>query len=182
MDFKKIAPWNWFKDEENTQDNPSIIRKESQYQSPVAQLHEEIDRFFERMMRSFGLDSHFFPDSLHTNNGTLLKPNVDIAATDTAYTITVEAPGVTEDNIQLELVDDTLTIRGEKKQQTESRDMDFYRIERRYGTFQRVLSLPEDADRENIDAQFKNGVLTITVPRRAQSKPRGKIINIRKGS
>lgn len=70
-------------------------------------------------------------------------------------------------DVRLEVANDTLTIRGEKKQETEEKKKDFYRMERSYGAFQRVLSLPEDADQDNIRATFKKGVLTVTMPRKA---------------
>ena len=63
--------------------------------------------------------------------------------------------------------DNTLTIRGEKRQEKEEKAKDYYRIERSYGSFQRVLSLPEDVDQDTIKATFKNGVLTVTMPRKA---------------
>ncbi len=60
-----------------------------------------------------------------------------------------------------------MTIRGEKKQEKEEKDKNYYRMERSYGSFQRVLSLPEDADQEGVAATFKNDVLTVTMPRKA---------------
>lgn len=183
MDIKKIAPWNWFKDEESTHSgNLPINRTEPGYQAPMAQLHEEVERLFDRLLDSFGRHNPPNPDTPSTlaGRGMLLRPNVDIATTADAYSITVEAPGVDEENIHLELVDNALTIRGEKKLQAESQEAEFYRIERRYGAFQRVLSLPEDTDCDNIDAQFSNGVLTITLPRKALPKSRGKVIDIRR--
>jgi HSP20 family protein len=92
---------------------------------------------------------------------------LDLGATDKAYTATVEVPGVDEKDVKVEMVNDTLTIRGEKKQEKEEKDKNYYRMERSYGSFQRVLSLPEDADQEGVSATFKNGVLTVTMPRKA---------------
>lgn len=179
MDIRKLVPWNWFKEEEIPENRSlPIARRETQPYSPLAQLHSEVDRLFETMLRNFahpGLDTA----AVQPGQNQLLRPSVDIAATEKAYSITVEAPGVDEDNIQLELLENTLTVKGEKKHLSETREANFYRVERHYGAFQRILSLPEDADRDNIDAQFSNGVLTITLPRKALSKPRGKVIDIR---
>nr|WP_281357791.1 Hsp20/alpha crystallin family protein [Desulfobacter latus] len=99
--------------------------------------------------------------------GSLLKPRLDLSATDKEYTVSLEIPGVSEKDVNLELADDTLIIRGEKKQKKEEKKKNFYRLERSYGSFQRTLSLPEDADKDNIKADFKNGVLNITIPRKA---------------
>lgn len=84
-----------------------------------------------------------------------------------AYTIAVEVPGVDENDFQVEIANDTLIIRGEKKQEKEEKDKNYYRMERSYGSFQRVLSLPEDADQEGVSANFKNGVLKVSMPRKA---------------
>lgn len=181
MDIKQLAPWNWFKDEEASEaKHVPVSRAGQNYYTPLTQLHQEIDRMFDQTFRSFGLPSLGFGSALsEAGQGVLLKPNVDIEASEKEYAITVEVPGVEEDNIKLELVDNTLTIKGEKKQESEKKEKDVYRVERSYGSFQRVLSLPEDADQDNIDAQFKNGVLTITLPRKAVSKPKGKVIDIK---
>ncbi len=78
--------------------------------------------------------------------------------------------------------DGQLIIRGEKKQEKEQKDKNFYRTERSYGSFQRTLSLPEDAAKDIIDASFKNGVLTITCPRRAVAQTPAKRIEIKKAA
>jgi HSP20 family protein len=97
----------------------------------------------------------------------MLKPTLDLSATDKKYTISVEIPGVDEKDVKLEIANDTLTIRGEKKQENEEKDKNYYRVERSYGSFQRVLSLPEDADQAGVKATFKRGILFISMPRKA---------------
>ncbi|MCI5137300.1 MAG: Hsp20/alpha crystallin family protein, partial [Candidatus Electrothrix sp. AR1] len=84
----------------------------------------------------------------------MLKPMTDLAASDKEYTVTVEVPGAEKDDIKIEVVNNVMTIRGEKKQKKEEKEKDYYRQERFYGSFQRVLSLPEDADQETIKATF----------------------------
>lgn len=184
MELKKLAPWNWFKDEEATEGKHLPVNRTDQgHYTPLTQLHQEIDRMFDNAFRGFGLPSvgirSAFPE---IGQAALLKPNVDIASTDKDYSITVEVPGVEEDNIKLELEGNTLTVKGEKKQESETKEKDFYRVERSYGSFQRVLTLPEDADQDNIDAQFKNGVLTITLPKKAVEKADTKKIDIKKAA
>ena len=97
----------------------------------------------------------------------LLKPTLDIGADDKEYSISIEVPGVEQKDIKLEVANNTLTVSGEKKQEHEEKDKNYYRMERSYGSFQRVLSLPEDANQDNVAATFKNGVLTVTMPRKS---------------
>lgn len=187
MDIKKFAPWNWFKKEEEDAGStvPVVRSDEQQYKpdlgthNPIVQMHREVDRLFENALRGFGLSP--FRSDLFTPFAApgLLKPQVDIGATDKEYSITVEVPGVEEKDVKVEIANNTLTIRGEKKQEKEEKDKNYYRIERNYGSFQRVLSLPEDADQEGVNAVFKKGVLTITMPRKALPKAEVKQIEIK---
>lgn len=118
-----------------------------------------------------------FSTSLGTSG--LLKPRVDIGASENDYTITVEVPGVDENEIRLEVSNNTMIIKGEKKQEKEEKEKNYYRIERSYGSFQRVLSLPEDANQDEINATFKNGVLTVTMPKNALPGREAKQIEIK---
>ncbi len=117
----------------------------------------------------FGRNNGSFPRLffLRVVAPALLKPRADLSATDTEYQLTVEIPGINERDVSLDISGNTLTIRGEKRQEKEEKAKDYYRIERSYGSFQRVLSLPEDVDQDTIKATFKNGVLTVTMPRKA---------------
>ena len=109
----------------------------------------------------------------------LLRPSVDIAESKKAYRISVEVPGIDPEQIDLQVEGGTLVLSGEKRQESEDEDEGFHRIERSYGQFRRVLTLPEDADAEGIKADFKNGVLKIKVPRVKQAeKPGAKKVRI----
>ena len=190
MDIKKLAPWNWFKkEEEEAGSTVPMQRADAQLQhleggmaNPILQLHREMDRLFDNAFRGFGL-TPFKSGGLFTPLTTsgLLKPQVDIGASAQEYTIAIEVPGVDEKDVKVEVCNNTLTIKGEKKQDKEEKEKNFYRIERCYGSFQRVLSLPEDANKENIKASFKNGVLTVTMPRTALPKTEIKKIEIKSG-
>jgi HSP20 family protein len=83
----------------------------------------------------------------------------------------VEVPGVDEKDIELTIADGTLLIRGEKRYEKEDHDKQYHRVERSYGAFQRMLSLPTDADESKIAAKFKNGVLTVTIAKNPDTKP-----------
>ncbi len=181
LDIKKLAPWNWFKNEEASEAKNLTVRNTTeQYHSPLISLHKEIDRMFENAFLHFGMPFLHNKTLAPQFEGAILKPKVDIAVNDKEYLVTVEVPGVEDKDVQLELMNGTLVIKGEKKLESEQNEKGFYRIERSYGSFQRVLTLPEDTDQDNIDAKFKNGVLTITLLRREVSKPKGKLIDIKK--
>lgn len=187
MDMKKWIPWNWFKKEEETSGRTVPVRREPKQEdagflNPIQQVHQEIDRLFDQAFRGFGLtpfgfDGPFMP---RLTDG-MLKPTLDLGASDKEYTITVEIPGVDEKDVHLEIVNDTLTIRGEKKQEKEEKERNYYRMERSYGAFQRVLSLPEDADQDNVKATFNKGVLTVSLPRKALPKSNVKQIEVKSG-
>ncbi len=186
MNIKKFAPWNWFgKEEESAKNVPVAQRSDVQPSyieggatNPIVHLHREIDRLFEDAFRGFGTSpfkQEMFPSM---NAANVLKPQVDIGATDKEYCITIEVPGVDEKDVKIEIANDTMTIHGEKQQEKEEKEKNYYRVERSYGSFQRVLSLPEDADQEDIKAIFKKGVLTIKMPRKDVPKTAARQITI----
>ncbi len=181
MDVKKLDPWNWFKKEEEQNTTTVPVQRSGgvlQY-SPITHFHHEIDRVFDNYLRSFGFPSIDFGRGFAPMaQRDWLKPTLDVAASDKEYTITVELPGVDERDIQLELLDDTLKIKGEKKSEKEEKNKNYYRMERSYGSFQRVLSLPEDAEQQGIGAFHKKGILTITIPRKARAATKSQRISI----
>ena len=185
MSKKRWIPWNWFKKEEEDNDKSVPVQRTSTddqlpaLSGSLARFHQEIDRLFDQAFRGFDPPPLGFRHPLRPrmSDGTL-KPTLDLGATDKTYTVSVEVPGVDEKDVKVEISNDTLTIRGEKKQETEEKDKNFYRMERSYGSFQRVLSLPEDADQEGVSAIFKNGVLTVTLPRKAAPQAHVKQIEV----
>jgi HSP20 family protein len=106
-------------------------------------------------------------------------PAVDVAETDKSYEITAELPGMDEKNIEVNLKDDGITIRGEKKEETEEKKKDFTVSERRYGSFQRYFTLPDGVDTDKIEATFKNGVLKLTLPKTAEAQKPAKKIEVK---
>ncbi len=174
MDIKKLAPWNWFKKEEESGGAVPVRRVDERapattlpFPAPFNQLRAEMDRMFDSFFQTMGMRSPLTSELFAPFSGGLLKPQVDIAATDRDYIITIEVPGVSEKDVSVEVSGNTMTIRGEKRQEKEEKERNYYRIERAYGSFQRILSLPEDADRDNIKASFRKGVLSITMPRKS---------------
>lgn len=183
MKFDKLVPWNWFRKEEERERHLLPVRREAEFAwpEPLAQLHRDIDRIFDEFARSFGFpvarwDRLFAPI---TRAAEWFKPSVEIAASDTEYTVNIELPGVSEKDVSVEVAGDTLRISGEKKQEKEEKSKDYYRSERAYGAFERILTLPEDANADGISAKFKNGVLTVTIPRKTPPQAETKRIEVK---
>jgi HSP20 family protein len=176
MEFKKfLTPWNWFKKEEEQGHKPSTTLPISR-EYPLDRLHHEIDQVFGNFFRGLSWPSLFQNGDPWL--GGMMLPKVDIAESAKQYTITVEVPGVEEKDIDLTIADGTLTIRGEKHYEKEDKDRQYHRVERSYGHFQRVISLPGDAKEDAIEAKFKNGILTLTIPKTAQPQQAGRKIPI----
>ncbi|MDE3080417.1 MAG: Hsp20/alpha crystallin family protein [Paracoccaceae bacterium] len=109
-------------------------------------------------------------------------PASEASSNDTAYAIAIELPGVAEEDIQMTLDDGVVTVSGEKRTAREEEGESWYFSERQFGSFSRSFRLPPDADEAGVAATLKDGVLTITVPKRAASAAEGaRTISIRRG-
>ena len=104
-------------------------------------------------------------------------PAVDIAETDEAFVLTADLPGVAKDAIEITMEDGVLTISGERSSVSEEKTAELYRSERHYGKFSRRFTLPESADVDRISAASDNGVLTVTIPKKAELAPRRITVN-----
>ncbi len=104
--------------------------------------------------------------------GRPLAPSVDVSEDDGNYVVTAELPGTKREDVTVELEDDVLTIRGEKRNEREEKKETRRFVERSYGTFSRSFTLPSNADAERVSASFKDGVLTVTIGKRPEAKPR----------
>jgi HSP20 family protein len=133
--------------------------------NPFGFLHREIDRLFDDLTR--GLD-------VGGQGQVNLVPSIDVSETDKAIAITAEMPGLERKDVEISVEDDVLTIRGEKKVESEQDDKNknYHLSERSYGVFYRVLQLPSGVDPSKIEASMSNGVLKITIPKPARSEPK----------
>ncbi len=102
----------------------------------------------------------------------LWEPLVDIYETNEDIVVKAEIPGMKKEDIEISITDNVLTIKGEKKQERKMQNEDYHRIECSYGTFQRSFSLPKAIKPDNVTASYKDGVLTITVPKAEEVKPK----------
>jgi HSP20 family protein len=99
-------------------------------------------------------------------------PSVDISETDTAYLIKGEIPGVKKEDVKVTIQDGMLTIQGERKQEKEEKSKKFHRIECSYGSFERSFRVPDDADENSVKAEFKDGMLNVTLAKSEKAKPK----------
>jgi len=100
------------------------------------------------------------------------SPAVDVAESDNELVLTADLPGLTKDQIQVRIEDGTLLIAGERKFVNEDKKTGYHRIERSYGSFKRYFSLPETVEAGKVEANYENGVLRITLPKKELAKPR----------
>ena len=105
-------------------------------------------------------------------------PSVDISETDTAYLIKGEIPGVKKEDVKVTIQDGMLTIQGERKQEKEDKGKKFHRIECSYGSFVRSFRVPDDADESAVKAEFKDGMLNVTLPKSAKAKPKSVNVSV----
>ena len=139
---------------------------------PFDSLRGQMDRLFRDFERGF-LQAPFYRDIdnfLHRDLGLAVTPAIDFVEKDNAFEVSAELPGIDAENIDLQLSDGVLTIKGEKTEEKEEKTKDRYVSERRYGSFRRALQLPGNVDADKIEASYKSGVLTITLPKSAGAK------------
>ena len=152
---------------------------------PFEGLRRDVDQLLEnfglRPWRAFSspLDADLKP-FWGGESGWRSLPAVDMVDNDNAYIVTAELPGMSEADIDVKYADQMLTIRGEKKEEKEEKKQNRYLSERRYGVFQRVFRVPNGVDADKIEATFKNGVLTVTLPKTPEAMKSEKKIAIKK--
>ncbi len=152
--------------------------------SPFQRLHREIDRLFDDFGRidwrlPFGRGD-FGPDIKWPGHGEWeLAPAMDVAEKKDAYEITAELPGIDEKDIEIKLSNGTLTIKGEKTEEKEEKDKEYFVSERRFGSFHRMMTVPEGVDTDKIEASFAKGVLTVRLPKSAKAREAEKKIMVK---
>jgi HSP20 family protein len=99
-------------------------------------------------------------------------PPVDIYETSDSIVLEAELPGLTKDNIVVEVKDSTLTLKGDKKFEREVKEENYHRVERSYGGFQRAFTLPSTVQQDKVKAKFRDGILEITIPKAEEAKPK----------
>jgi len=142
--------------------NPA--RELATFPTDVLSMQREINRMFDDFFRSDRDDTSLLASTW--------KPAVDIVEEDEAYVAKVELPGVNKDDVKITMQDNILTIRGEKKEEKKGKEGNAHRVERYYGSFQRSFSLPTSVKNDRIEAEYKDGILTINMPKAEEAKPK----------
>jgi HSP20 family protein len=168
MAIGDIVPWRWGGLRQVAE------RPFDDFRGDMESLHRAIDRLFENAWGGG------FP-SLFTEAPRIrdVVPRADVIEDTKAFHVSIELPGMTDKDVAVSLTDRLLTIRGEKKEEKEQKDKDVYRSERRYGSFRRAFELPSDVDASKIEASFKNGVLTIDLPKTKEAQDKVKQIQVK---
>lgn len=152
---------------------------------PFESLRQEVDRLFGDFDRDFRRPwpfgrSIFRAEPLFRRELTLgTIPAVDVVESDKAYELAAELPGMDEKNIEVKVADGMLTIKGEKQEEKEEKKKDYYLRERNFGSFERSFSVPEGVDADKIEASFKKGVLTVTLPKKPEAQKPAKKIEVK---
>jgi HSP20 family protein len=139
--------------------------------SPFIDMRREIDRLFDRMLEGSSL-----------GESALTVPPVDILEEDHQYVVKAELPGVNSEDVKITLQDDVLSIRGEKRREERVEEKNYHRLERSAGIFQRSFTLPSAVKSDQIEASFENGILTVTIPKAEDAKPREIEVKIHGGT
>jgi HSP20 family protein len=129
----------------------------------VSRLRREMDRLW---------DDYFGPGRRGLEPLEEWVPAVDISESDDKITVKAEVPGLDAKDIQISLVGDVLTVKGEKKSEREEKKENYHLVERSYGSFSRSLKLPATVDADKIEATYKQGVLTVECPKKEEVKPK----------
>ena len=165
------------------QSSPSLLTG-----SPFAfmrRFSEEMDRLFEdfgfgRGLAAPGFGREFFPTAFGEFGGSAWSPQVEVFEREGQLVVRADLPGLTKDDVKVEVTDNAINLSGERKSEHEEKGEGFYRSERSYGSFYRQIPLPEGVNAENANATFRNGVLEITM-QAPQRQSRGRQLEIKEG-
>jgi HSP20 family protein len=165
-----LVPWRW-----GTLRGFDDDRSFDSFRTEMETLHRSIDRLF-----TDAWGGSFAPSLLSETWTTgKITPRLDVVEDERAFRVSVELPGMIDKDVAVTVDDRMLTIRGEKKEEKEKKDKDVFRRERAYGSFRRTIELPGDVDSAKIEAKFKDGVLTIDLPRTKEAQDRVKQIPVK---
>jgi len=164
MSVRDLIPWG-----RSNNRAPAPYREDDR--SPFLSLHREMNRLFD----------DFFPDfdvrpSMMGNGFNVGWPHMDLSETDKEVTVTAELPGMEEKDVELLLEDGMLTLKGEKRAETDDKDRQVSK--RYYGRFERHIPLGAEVQADKAEARFKNGVLTVTLPKNPDAQPKARRISI----
>jgi HSP20 family protein len=170
MDFRDLIPFG--------RDRGNVPIRRDRGEHPMELFQREINRLFEDFSRDFFRTPTPFGGG---SEGFASVPRVDVSESENEYEVTAELPGIDEKDVEVTLADNVLTIRGEKKVEREEKDKDknYYMSERSFGSFRRAVPLPTEVDEGGVEANFKNGVLTVRLPKSPQAQAKTRRIEVK---
>lgn len=171
MTIKDIVPWKWG----GLRRGLSEVWEPDTFRRQMDALHKEIDRVFDDLAFSRA-EGPWLSKMWEREN---VMPGIDETEDEKAFYVSIELPGMDEEDVDVTLSGRQLKIRGEKKQESEQKDKEYYRRERSYGAFRRSIELPGEVDAANIEASFKKGVLLVTLPKTKEAQEKIKHIDIK---
>ncbi len=171
MRIRELIPWRSQQGNENALSRPEA--------DPFFLFQHRMNRLFDDFLEGFDL-APFGRENGGSSVG-VLSPKVDVAESNDSVQVTAELPGMKEEDIEVTVSDGNLVLRGEKKQEQETKEKNFHRVERSYGSFYRTIPLPADVDQARADATFKDGVLKVVLPK-TETKPTGRKIEVKRQS
>jgi HSP20 family protein len=149
---------------------PSLWNKEGLF--PLFSLRKDIDKLFEDVLNGESALAPF------AGNGKLL-PAIDVKETDDAITVDAEMPGLKQEEIKVNVEEGVLSISAERKQDKDEKTKNVHRIERYYGQMERRLALPASVDEGKVEAVYKDGVLRVTLAKKASAKPKSVAVKVK---
>ena len=164
MLFTNIIPWRGPRSE---------FEVRNRYRNPIDVLAHRMNSWFE----DFGIE----PFSELGLQAGEFAPAIDVSENEEEILVKAELPGIEERDIELSVTKDSLTLNGEKKQESEEKGKGYQRLERRYGSFHRIIPLTCEVDREKVEAEYENGVLTVKLPKTAEAVNPSKRIEVKSG-
>lgn len=168
--MKNLIPWNWGA-------HKVPVTREDEY-AGLFSLQREMNRLFENFFRDTEMAT-LFPEEEQLSQFT---PHIDLKETQDSFILTAEVPGMSEKELEVSISDRTLTIRGEKNEEKEENLKGYYRMERKFGAFQRSIPVPYEVEVEKAEALFNHGVLKVTLPKTKKASTSPKIVAVKGGS
>lgn len=177
MNIRDLIPWSQSRREPWSQSRRQVAVRRENEDDPVQALQQNIDRVFEDFWRTFNLPMLGDWDG---GAASAVVPRVDVRETDEEVEVVAELPGMEEADVDVSVSQGMLTISGEKRSEREEEDDGYVLRERSFGRVERIVPLPEGLDVDSAQATFRNGVLTVRIPKTAETQRAAKRISVQR--
>jgi HSP20 family protein len=167
MAIRDLVPWG--------RKSEVPVRREADH--PFVSLHREMNRLFDSFFRDFGIGPFGMSERMPED----FSPPVNVTEDEKEIRVSAELPGIDEKDVDVTLTGDSITIKGEKKDEREETRGGCHRVERSYGSFERIIPLPAGVEEADAKAEFAKGVLTVTIPRSTDQAKVGRKIEVKRG-